>query len=99
MVNRLDGVAETIDESGQAVLGSLGSRIGEIRRSSTREGARPRDEPRRTAASAIGREVAAISETTLRNLEERSNAVIDACRTAAVRDRMLLTRSRSARWS
>ena len=31
MVNRLDGVVEAMDEKGQAVLGSLGGRIGEIR--------------------------------------------------------------------
>ena len=75
VVNRLTGVAETIDERGQTVLGSLTSRIGEIRSIFDTEGATLLESLGRRG-DVIGREVAAISETTLRDLEERSNAVI-----------------------
>jgi DNA anti-recombination protein RmuC len=77
VVNRLSGVAETIDERGQAVLGSLTSRIGEIRSIFDTQGA-SLVESLGDRGEVIGREVAAISDTTLRNLEERSTTLLSS---------------------
>jgi DNA anti-recombination protein RmuC len=77
VVNRLSGVAETIDERGQAVLGSLTSRIGEIRSIFDSQGA-SLVESLGDRGEVIGREVAAISDTTLRNLEERSTTLLSS---------------------
>jgi DNA anti-recombination protein RmuC len=77
VVNRLSGVAETIDERGQAVLGSLTSRIGEIRSIFDTQGA-SLVESLGNRGDIIGREVAAISDTTLRDLEERSGTLLSS---------------------
>ena len=67
VVNRLDGVVEAIDEKGQAVLGSLGGRIGEIRSIFDTQGL-SLVSSLGERGEAIGRDVAAITDVTLRTL-------------------------------